>query len=59
MTTIKHSHPGHWGDIPTPEEIAEADERNDIARANRWAGVLVALTIVPLVVALGIHLHFR
>ena len=54
--------PGHWADqraIPTPTEIAEADERHDIARGNRWALVLVLLTVAPLLVALGIHLYFR
>ncbi|MFM9928176.1 hypothetical protein VLK31_34760 [Variovorax sp. H27-G14] len=54
--------PGHWADqraIPTPTEIAEADERHDIARANSWAGVLVLLTLAPLLVALGLHLYFR
>lgn len=45
--------------MPTSAEIAEADERHDIARANRWAGVLVALTLVPLIVALAVHLYFR
>lgn len=44
--------------MPTPAEIAEADERDDIERANRWAGVLVALTLVPLIVALVVHLYF-
>jgi predicted anti-sigma-YlaC factor YlaD len=44
---------------PTPDEIAEADERHAIARGNRWALVLVLLTIAPLLVALGLHLYFR
>lgn len=44
---------------PTAAEIAAADEKHDIARANRWVRVLVVLAIAPLVVALGTHLYFR
>jgi hypothetical protein len=61
MTTIKSSTPGHWGEIHANTRLAteEADERPDIARANRWARVLVVLTLAPLIVALGLHLYFR
>jgi hypothetical protein len=45
--------------MPTAAEIAEADERHDIARANRWVLVLVLITLAPLLVALGLHLYFR
>jgi len=62
MTRIKSSRSGHWGSppsfvMPTPEEIAEADERQDIKRACSWMPVL--LPIVPLVVAVAVHLFFR
>lgn len=46
-------------ELPTAAEIAEADERADIARMNRWVPVLVVISIAPLLVALGIHLYFR
>jgi hypothetical protein len=61
MTTIKSSVPGHWGSIHvnTGLAFAEADERHAIARGNRWALVLVLLTLAPLLVALGLHLYFR
>jgi len=61
MPTVKSSRPGHWADIHVATSLAteEADERHDIARANRWVRVLVFLTVAPLLVALGIHLYFR
>jgi hypothetical protein len=43
---------------PTSDEIALADERHNIARANRWVRVLVVLSLAPLLVALGLHLYF-
>jgi len=46
-------------EMPTPDEIAEADEREDIARANRCFRVLAVLFIALLLIALGVHFHFR
>lgn len=46
-------------EMPTPDEIAEADERQDIARANRCFRVLAVLFIALLLIALGVHFHFR
>lgn len=45
--------------MPTPDEIAEADERHDIARANGCFRVLGFLFIALLLIALGVHFHFR
>jgi len=61
MTAVKSSRPGHWADIhiATSLATAEADERADIERMNRWIPVLVVLAIAPLLVALGVHLYFR
>lgn len=46
-------------EMPTPDEIAEADERHDIARANGCFRVLAVLFIALLLIALGVHFHFR
>ena len=46
-------------EMPTPDEIAEADEREDIARANGCFRVLAGLFIALLLIALGVHFHFR
>jgi len=46
-------------EMPTPDEIAEADERQDIARANGCFRVLAVLFVALLLIALGVHFHFR
>lgn len=45
--------------MPTSAEIAEADERQAIARANGCFRTLAALFIAVLLIALGVHFHFR
>ncbi|RST54131.1 hypothetical protein [Variovorax sp. DXTD-1] len=62
MNTVHRTRPGHWAEqkpfvMPTNEEIAEADERHDIKRANSWMPFL--LPLVPLLVAVAVHLYFR
>lgn len=44
---------------PTPDEIAEADERHAIARGDGWARALVFLALVLVLIALGLSLYFR
>lgn len=57
MTTIKSSVPGHWATrhIATSLATAEADERQDEQRANRWLLILVVAPVFPVMVALGIR----
>ncbi|RUR69040.1 hypothetical protein EJP67_18440 [Variovorax guangxiensis] len=45
--------------MPTSDEIAEADERQDIERANGCFRTLGLLFIAVLLIALGVHFHFR
>lgn len=42
MTAVKTSRPGHWADIHVATSLAtaEADERADIERMNRWMPLL-------------------
>ena len=46
-------------EMPTSDEIAEADEQHAIARGNRWARTLMGFTCALLLIALGVHLYFR
>jgi len=61
MTSIKSSTPGHWGDVHANTKLAtaEADERQAIARANGCFRTLGFLFIAVLLIALGVHFHFR
>ena len=62
MNTPTRTRPGHWAEQkpfvePTRDEIAAADERHDIKRANSWMPFL--LPLVPLLIAVAVHLYFR
>lgn len=51
MNAPNRTRAGHWSDqkpfvMPTAEEIAAADERHDMARANR---AIVPLAVIALV----------
>lgn len=56
MNAPTRTRPGHWANqkpfvMPTAEEIAAADERHDMARANR---ATVPLLVLSFVIALAL-----
>lgn len=56
MNTVRRTHQGHWAQqkpfvMPTAEEIAAADEKHDMARANR---ATVPLLVLSFLIALAL-----